>query len=78
MIDLSNSFIGSSVQADARRGYPARTVRLVLGEQRIWSNGQYQEAEQTVHRMSASTARGLARALVAEARIIEAAVKGKR
>lgn len=78
MIDLSNSYIGSSVQADARRGYPARTVRLVLGENSRYVSGSYETGPQTTHHMSASTARGLARALVAEARIIEAAAKGKR
>lgn len=71
MIDLGNSTIGSHVPADARRGYPARTVRLVLGEPARYVQGRYEQGPQATHYMSAKTARRLARLLVAEARIVE-------
>jgi hypothetical protein len=72
VIALGNSYVGSMVQADARRGYPSRYIRLVLGETGRWRSGQYEDGEQTVHLMTAATARKLAKELVAEARIVEA------
>lgn len=75
MIALDNSYVGSSVRADASRGYPTRYVRLVLGEASKWRNGELVPGEQTVHNMTAATARKLSRVLAAEARIIEQAAK---
>lgn len=75
MIALDNSYVGSMVRADTARGYPSRYVRLVLGEANRWSNGASVEGERTTHTMTAATARKLAKQLVAEARIIEAASK---
>lgn len=74
-ISESNSFVGSMVQADARRGYPSRYVRLVLGEESSYVNGRYETGPRTTHHLSASTARRIAKALVAEARIIESLQK---
>ena len=75
MISLSNSYVGSMVRADSRRGWPSRYVRLTLGEESRYVGGTHVEGSTTTHRMTASTARGLARALIAEARIIEAGSK---
>lgn len=71
MIALDNSYVGSYQRADARRGYPSRVVELTLGEAGSYRAGAYVRGEQTVHEMSAATARKLAKALVAEARIVE-------
>lgn len=70
-IDPERSHIGSEVSVGARRGYPARTIRLVLGEESHWRGGEYVEGPSTTHIMTAATARALARALTAEARIVE-------
>jgi hypothetical protein len=71
MIALDNSYVGSIQRADARRGYPARYVELTLGEANRWRDGRTVEGERTVHNMTPATARKLAKALVAEARICE-------
>ena len=75
MISAGNSYVGSMVRADARRGYPSRYVRLVLGEESRWRDGRMVEGEQSTFHLTAATARTLAKALVAEARIIEAGRK---
>lgn len=72
MIALNNSYVGSYVRADARRGSPSRVIELTLGESGRYVSGVYQDGERTVHSMTAATARKLAKELVAEARIVEA------
>ena len=71
MIALDNSYVGSYQRADARRGYPSRVVEVTLGEAGRYRDGRYETGERTVHTMSAAVARKLAKALVAEARIVE-------
>lgn len=75
MIALDETYVGSMARADRRRDYPARYVRLVLGEQRKWNGGTLEPSLTHTCQMTAATARQLGQALMAEARLIDAEKK---
>jgi hypothetical protein len=71
----TESFVGSQIRLDGiapRKTYPSRYVRLVLGTM-DWDHvsGAYKK-ESSIHSLDAATARILGKALIAEAKMIDA------